>query len=361
MDAEGNYSVAFPRRHWYPACQSSDLRSKPLATELMETPVVVFRDQRGAPHALVDRCPHRNAPLSLGRVGAGGYLQCGYHGWGFDGSGTCTDVPGLTADPASPNRSVASFATTEADGFVWIWGDPGCEPAGRPFALPRLSDRKVGRTVFVCDVESTMHASIENALDVPHTAFLHGGIFRGRKDPHEITAIRRELPNGIEVQYVGEPLGFGPLTLSRTQTDKTFDHWDRFFLPGIAQIEYAVDGWIHVFNTILHLPLSPFRTRAWFVLDHSSPLPAPVASAIVRARGPKIMRQDAGMLAAQTETIRRFGGEHYTSTELDLLGRGIWRLLRQAERAETTFGSGGADLAPDGDSEPIETTVTIRI
>ncbi len=68
------------------------------------------------------------------------------------------------------------------------------------------------------------------------------------------------------------------------------------------------------------------------------------------------------MLAAQTETIRRFGGERYTSTELDLLGRGIWRLLRQAERAETTFGSGGgADLAPDGQPEPIETTVTIRI
>ena len=361
MDAEGHYSVAFPRRHWYPACQSSDLGSKPLATELMETPVVLFRDHRGAPHALVDRCPHRNAPLSLGRVDAGS-LRCGYHGWCFDGDGTCTDVPGLTTDPASPNRSVPTYATTEADGFVWLWGEPGVEPSSRPFALPQLADRKVGRTVFVCDVESTMHASIENALDVPHTAFLHGGIFRGRKEPREITAIRRELPDGIEVRYVGEPLGFGPLTLSSEQTDKTFDHWDRFFLPGIAQIEYAVDGWVRVFNTILHLPLSPFRTRAWFVLDYSSPLPARMAGAVVRARGPKIMRQDADMLAAQTETIRRFGGERYTSTELDLLGRGIWRLLRQAERAETTFGSGGgADLAPDGQPEPIETTVTIRI
>ena len=63
------------------------------------------------------------------------------------------------------------------------------------------------------------------------------------------------------------------------------------------------------------------------------------------------------MLAAQTETIRRFGGERYTSTELDLLGRGIWRLLRQAERAETA----DADDAPDDDADPVETTVTIRI
>ncbi|WP_436794335.1 Rieske 2Fe-2S domain-containing protein [Actinospongicola halichondriae] len=357
MDAEGRYSVAFPRRHWYPACQSSDLGSKPLAVELMETPVVVFRDGAGAPHALVDRCPHRNAPLSLGRVASDGSLQCGYHGWCFDGAGTCTDVPGLDADAAAPNRAVPSFAVTESDGFVWIWGEPGGEPAGRPFALPALDDRRVGRTVFVCDVESTMHASIENALDVPHTAFLHGGIFRGRKEPREITAIRRELPDGLEVQYVGEPLGFGPLTLDRSQTEKTFDHWDRFFLPGIAQIEYGVDGWIRIFNTILHLPMAPFRTRAWFVLDYSSPLPASIAGAVVRARGPKIMRQDADMLAAQTATARRFGGERYTSTELDLLGRGIWRLLRQAERAETS----DADEAPDGDAEPVETTVTLRI
>lgn len=357
MDAEGRYSVAFPRRHWYPACQSADLGSKPITIDLMETPVVVFRDRGGEPNALVDRCPHRNAPLSLGRVDPEGSLQCGYHGWSFDGTGTCTDVPGLDTAPASANRSVPSFAVTESDGFVWIWGEPGVEPSGRPFALPQLTDRKVGRTVFVCDVESTMHASLENALDVPHTAFVHGDIFRGRKEPREITAVRRELPDGLEVQYLGEPIGFGPLTLSARQTDKTFDHWDRFFLPSIAQIEYGVEGWLRVFNTILHLPLAPFRTRAWFVLDFSSPLPPALAGAIVRARGKKVLQQDKDILAAQALTSQRFGGERYTSTELDLLGRGIWRLLRQAERAETS----DADVAPEEDAEPVETTVTIRI
>lgn len=357
MDVEGQYSIAFPRRHWYPACQSSDLGSTPVATELMETPVVLFRDRQGVPHALLDRCPHRNAPLSLGRVDRSGALQCGYHGWCFDGSGSCTDVPGLSVDPASPNRSVPAFATTESDGFVWIWGEPGDEPSGKPFSLPTLRKRRVGRTVMTCDVESTMHASLENALDVPHTAFVHGDIFRGRKEPREITAVRRELPNGLEVQYLGEPIGFGPLTLSATQTDKTFDHWDRFFLPSIAQIEYGVDGWLRIFNTILHLPMSPFRTRAWFVLDYSSPLPAAIAGAIIRARGKKVLRQDADILAAQARTSQRFGGERYTSTDLDLLGRGIWRLLRQAERAEST----GADDEPGEDTDPIETTVTIRI
>ena len=150
----------------------------------METPIVLFRDRRGAPHALVDRCPHRNAPLSLGSV-VDGTLQCGYHGWRFDGSGTCAAVPGLDATPDAPNRSATSHAVTEADGFVWIWGEPGASPSGRPFAFPSLAEtddhRRVGRTVFQCDLESTMHAALENALDVPHTAYLHGGIFRGKK------------------------------------------------------------------------------------------------------------------------------------------------------------------------------------
>lgn len=361
----GRFSVAFPRKHWYPATRSSELGTKPLAVELMDTPIVLFRDDRGTAHALVDRCPHRNVPLSLGQV-RGGDLQCGYHGWRFDGSGTCTAVPGLDADPASPNRSVISHAVSESDGFVWIWGEPNAEPASRPFALPRFEPKgratRIGRTVFVRDIDSTMHAAIENALDVPHTAFLHGGIFRGSSEPREITAVRRELPDGVEVQYLGEPIGFGPVTLSTKQTDKTFDHWDRFHLPGIAQIEYAIDGWLRIVNTIVHLPMSAFRTRAWFVLDFATPLPARVVGPIIQARGKAVLEQDVDMLAAQTERTRRLGGERYTSTDLDLLGNAIWRLLRQAERAERTEqdGGAGADGQP-GAAEPVETTVTLRI
>lgn len=358
--AEGRHSVAFPRRHWYPAAQSSDLRRDPLAFELMDTPLVLFRDGGGTPHALIDRCPHRNVPLSEGKVHKG-ELQCGYHGWRFDGTGTCTAIPGLDIDAASPSRSVEVHAVAEADGFVWVWGEPGVEPSSRPMALPRLAPqrwaRRIGRTVFVRDLDATMHAAIENALDVPHTAFLHGGIFRGNAEPREITAVRRELPDGVEVQYLGEPIGFGPLTLSASQTDKTFDHWDRFRLPGVAQVEYAVDGWLRIVNTILHLPMGPFRTRAWFVLDFATPLPASIVRPIVQVRGKGVLEQDVAMLEAQTERTRRFGGERYTSTDLDLLGNAIWRRLRQAERAEAAV---GADDAPP-DEEPVETTVTIRI
>ena len=338
----GRFSVAFPRRWWYPACRSRDLRGRvPRALTLMDEPVVLWRDGSGHARAFVDRCPHRNVPLSEGRVAADGTLQCGYHGWRFDGTGQCAAVPGLLEGPVgAPVREAAPYVTTERDGFVWIWPDrEGVPPASdrSPFALPSLTDAtsrpasQVGEVVFTYDLDCTMHAALENALDVPHTAFLHAGLFRGGDgESRDIRAERRNVVDGLEVQYHDEPVAFGPIRWS----SKVFDHWDRFFLPCVAQIEYRVEPHVRIVNTILHLPLSPFRTRAWFVVRFASPLPAKVAAPIVLARGRGILKQDAEVLASQTANTRRFGGERYTSTDLDLLGNGIWRLLRQAERDE---------------------------
>jgi phenylpropionate dioxygenase-like ring-hydroxylating dioxygenase large terminal subunit len=345
----GSYSVAFPRRWWYPMARSAELGRRPLAVTLMDTPLVVFRGAGGEPAVLLDRCAHRNYPLSLGRATDDGVLECGYHGWTYDCGGRCVRVPGLAEGSAQPARSrqVASHAAVEQDGMVWAWGEPDAEPAGRPFALPAIEGPGAGEVILRRDLECTLHASLENALDVPHTAFLHRGIFRGG-DPRPITAVRRPVDDGVEVQYLGEPVGMGPIRW-REEAGRTFDHWDRFFLPSIAQIEYAVDGWFRLVNTILHLPMSPFRTRAWFVVRFQSRLPAAVVRPVVLQRGKQILRQDARALARQTARVRSLGGEHYASTELDLFGSAIWHLLRHAERAER----------PDGDAT-LRTTVTER-
>jgi phenylpropionate dioxygenase-like ring-hydroxylating dioxygenase large terminal subunit len=304
---------------WYPACRSADLGRRPLAITVMEAPVVLFRDGGGAARALVDRCPHRNAPLSAGRLDVDGSLECGYHGWRYNGGGHCVAVPGLEVG-ASPSRDVCSYRVAEQDGFVWIWSSLDAAVDGRrPFALPDLPHEVVFRRDLDCDLS----VALENSLDVPHTAFLHGGTFRGG-EPAEIVAVRSSLPDGVEVQYHGEPVRFGPLHLA----GMTFDHWDRFLLPSIAQIDYRVQGWMHLVNTIVHLPLSPTRTRAWFVVRYWSRLPARITSPIVQLRGRQILRQDARMLARVTDNIGRFGGEHYASTELDLMGNAIRRLLR---------------------------------
>jgi phenylpropionate dioxygenase-like ring-hydroxylating dioxygenase large terminal subunit len=338
----GRHSVAFPRQWWYPACPSSELGRRPVAITLMDRPLAIFRGAAGRPAAVLDRCAHRNAPLSLGAV-RDGCLECPYHGWRYDSDGHCRLVPGLMADASSRTRDVETHAVCEQGGFVWVWGEAGASPTRDPFPMPQLG-RGAGQIIFPCDLEATLHAALENTLDVPHTAFLHRGVFRGA-NTKELKVIRRNLEHGCEVEFVGEPVGLGPIQ-GGPLAGKVFEHWDRFFLPSVAQVEYRVEGWLRIFNTVLHLPLSAHRTRAWFVLQWSSPVPALLIRPIVQARGRHVLHQDADMLAHQSARIARFGGESFTSTELDLLGAPIWRLLRQAERAERL------DLTPDeGDAE----------
>lgn len=351
--------VAFPRQWWYPACRSKDLRAKPLPLTLMAEPFVLFRDARGEPNALVDRCPHRNVPLSIGKVAADGCLECCYHGWRFDGQGRCRAVPGLLGpDPDADARAVAPRPVRESDGYVWIWGDPTVAPYRRPPVIEGPSPAAAGghgRVVFRRDLDATIHAACENDLDVVHTAFLHAGIWRGRSTS-ELTAVRREIPGGVEVEYRGEPAGIGGLRLR----SRTFEHWDRFILPSTSQIEYRVEGLVHVVNTVLHLPLSPQRTRAWFDVRFWTPLPAAFIRPLVLLRGRQIARQDVGILREQTRNVARFGGERYVSTELDVVGNAIWRLLRRAERAEHD-GARPAHGSPVAGALPPEHTVRFRV
>ena len=71
----------------------------------------------------------------------------------------------------------------------------------------------MGEVVFQRDIDCTMHAALENALDVPHTAFLHGGLFRKSGQGPQVQAERHDLTDGVEVRFVGEPAAFGPLRL----------------------------------------------------------------------------------------------------------------------------------------------------
>jgi nitrite reductase/ring-hydroxylating ferredoxin subunit len=95
---------------------------------------VLYRDRDGVARALRDRCPHRRLPLSMGRLTGNG-LQCGYHGWTFDGaSGQCTVIPNFRPGETPSQRiRVAAYPVAEAHGYVFAWigaGDPS--PAAPP-------------------------------------------------------------------------------------------------------------------------------------------------------------------------------------------------------------------------------------
>lgn len=330
--AKGHFSIAHVRDHWYIACRSRDLGDRPFSVTILGVPLVLFRGTEGKASALLDRCAHRNVPLSLGTVEES-RLVCGYHGWAFDPDGVCQHVPALCGIQTGKARRVPTYAVVEQQGFVWIYGRAETAPEVQPFVFPAQDDPRYSSVDYHADFEGTLHATLENILDVPHTAYLHRGLFRGVK-ANEITAIVRRRGDQVEAEYVGEPRPTGLIGRILAPRGGTVTHFDRFILPSVAQVEYGLGERSHVYITSVLTPVSDFVTRLWSVATFRLPIPTPLIRAVLMPFARRVIAQDARMLRAQTESIRRFEGEQFVSTEVDLLGPHILRLLRQAERGE---------------------------
>lgn len=318
-------------RAWYAACASAELQDRPIARTLLGTPIVLFRGPEERPAALLDRCAHRNVPLSLGRV-VERRLECGYHGWQYGPDGRCVRIPGLCGDLDREGRAVPRFAAIEQDGFVWVYATPDAEPAGRPAPLPSLGEGsvEVRRTV---EVEAPLLATLENALDVPHTSILHRGLFRGSRGPCRIKARVRRTAEGIEAEYQGEPRPEGWAAKILSPSGGTVTHFDRFIFPSIAQVDYRLGTEARFMVHAICTPVSEFLTRIHAVISFRTRVPGWIVKLLLNPVAMRIFRQDARILKAQAEALRRWGGEHYASTAIDILGLQIGRLLRSAEGA----------------------------
>ena len=331
---KGHTSVARVADDWYVVCRSKELGRRPRPITLLGIPMVVYRAEDGTAAALLDRCPHRNVPLSMGRV-RGPYLECGYHGWQFDAQGSCRAIPGLCGIVEGKGRRVAAFACREQQGFVWVYASPDAVPEREPHAFPYLGKTGYSSVVQTLNAPGTLHATAENALDVPHTAFLHRGLFR--KDTtkrNEIQVVVKRWHDRVEAEYIGEPRPPGLFGRILAPGGGVVRHWDRFLLPSILEVEYQLGDTSHLIAAAALTPVSDFETQLNAVISFRLPIPHWLIAPFLKPIGLRIFRQDARVLALQTSNIERFGGEQYVSTDIDVLGNHILRLLRNAERGD---------------------------
>lgn len=328
-------TVSVPRvkAAWYILCQSGELGQQPLKRTLWSLPIVLFRDEKGVAGALLDQCPHRSVPLSEGRV-VGGHLQCPYHGWEFDGSGTCQKVPGLITETTGSSRSATSFPVQEQQGFVWVYGVPGATPSEGPFDFVKADLPGYLTVRHEVSAECSIHAIAENALDVPHTAYLHGGLFRTAKVRNRIRAVVERGHDSAQAEYIGEPRPSGLAGRILAPGGGVVTHFDRFYLPSIVEVEYRLGEDLHIVSYGAATPVHDFETRLFGVVTLKSRFPRWLIRPLVQPLALRIFGQDARILRMQTAAIHRSGREQFVSTDLDLLGPHILRLLRRAERGE---------------------------
>src|SRR5438445_1493607 len=160
------------RRYWMPALLSSELPhadGDPLRVRVLGEDLVAFRDSNGSVGLIQNNCPHRGASLFFGRNEEGG-IRCVYHGWKFDVSGQCLDMP---AESDFRSKVAArAYPTTEKAGVVWTYMGP---PERQP-PVPDLEWMRapagycwISRTYQSCNYLQAM----EGGLDTSHSSFLH--------------------------------------------------------------------------------------------------------------------------------------------------------------------------------------------
>ena len=188
----------FLKNAWYVAAGAAEVGQAPLGRVILNEPIVLYRADSGAV-AFEDRCCHRRAPLSKGRV-EGNALRCGYHGLLFNPAGECIEVPGQSRVPRSARVRV--YPICEKHRWIWIWmGDPA---QADPALIPDLHHNDApgwkatgGHLVVSADYRYL----VDNLMDLSHLAFVHANSIGSSGDTNPSLTWSRgsDLVRGVRI------------------------------------------------------------------------------------------------------------------------------------------------------------------
>jgi phenylpropionate dioxygenase-like ring-hydroxylating dioxygenase large terminal subunit len=223
----------FVRDCWYVAGWDYEFSADTLQARLiLDEPIVLFRKSDGRLVALADRCVHRHAPLSMGRI-EGDFLRCMYHGLRFSTDGKCVEIPGQEQIPAK--ACVHSYAVVEKGSWAWVWmgepsaADPALIPPVRGFDAPEWV-LKSG----TLDYAAPYQLINDNLLDLSHLAYVHANSFGATGGWSSRPPVTTALERGVRVErWVESAPPIPPLPALACYD--TIDLWVTydFYVPGV--------------------------------------------------------------------------------------------------------------------------------
>ncbi|HEU0073559.1 MAG TPA: Rieske 2Fe-2S domain-containing protein [Dehalococcoidia bacterium] len=165
------------RQYWLPAIRSDELPgpdAPPVRIMLLGEKLIGFRMTSGKVGLVADACPHRGASMFFGRNEEEG-LRCVYHGWKFDGSGTCVDMPSEPAESNFKNKvRIGAYQTQERNGIVWAYMGPREIPPPLPDIEANILN-KDPEGISVLYRPNNWMQGLEGEMDTVHFVFLHMG------------------------------------------------------------------------------------------------------------------------------------------------------------------------------------------
>jgi phenylpropionate dioxygenase-like ring-hydroxylating dioxygenase large terminal subunit len=248
---------------WYYGIPSGNLKpGQMLAKQILDRPIVFGRTMEGTAFALRDICPHRGIPLSCGRI-EGGEIECAYHGWRFDRSGSCTQIPALPLDRSMDlsKFGVFRYPITESQGNIWIYlptEERGevipTEPAP---VVPGFGETEVPQAIVTMTFPCLIDHAIIGLMDPAHVPFVHRAWW-WRNTP--------ELTDEIKA-FDPSPYGF---TMRRHLLERQTFFYRliggdaeveiSFRLPGV-RVEQVITKTNHLSNLTVLTPISATETE----------------------------------------------------------------------------------------------------
>lgn len=184
------------RRFWYPVIPLQQLVDGPQSFTLLGEPLVLWLNPEGQPAALRDRCCHRTAKLSLGKV-CDGRICCPYHGWEFDGDGACQHVPQLQDKAIPTSYQVEAFRCTERYGYAWVCLEAPLRD------IPEITEAADPDYRLIPEFYEPWQCAglrvMENELDLAHPTFVHTTTFGSEDHPTPDALDISETDWGIHV------------------------------------------------------------------------------------------------------------------------------------------------------------------
>jgi phenylpropionate dioxygenase-like ring-hydroxylating dioxygenase large terminal subunit len=263
---------ALIREYWIPSLMSEDLPSpdsNPLRVRLLGEDLIAFRTTDGEVGLIGDHCPHRGASLFFGRNEENG-LRCVYHGWKFDTSGACVDMPNEPPESNFKDKiHHLAYPCVERNGVVWSYLGPRREPPPLPelgWALVPAQQRSIIRYRRDCN----WLQALEGDVDSSHINFLHSRLEKEENLTTLPTLFYRSDQDKEHLRYFrgnGQPV----LSVADTDVGVTYgarrpggegrDHWriTQFLLPFYTSIPGSVTRG----SAKVWVPLDDEHTLIW--------------------------------------------------------------------------------------------------
>ncbi len=205
--------LSFLKNAWYAAAYSHEVSDTPLARTLLERKMVLFRGTDGDLGMIANRCPHRFASLSAGRL-IDDTLECPYHGLRFNRAGECVLNPHSKTKGPLRAADILSWPVMERYGIIWFW--PGEPELADSAALPTIDFLERPEEYAV--VRGHLHVRghyelvVDNLLDLSHAAFIHPQFSGGNYTAEELLAATTQRLERRERSIVNHRIrtGLGP-------------------------------------------------------------------------------------------------------------------------------------------------------